>query len=66
MEDTINGKICETRINLLLHDETGSRRCCMVDITLMARQYGAVIPVAITANLLNSYVKPSHECEETG
>lgn len=38
----------------------------LVDITLIARQYGFVIPVAITANLMNSYVKPSPELEELG
>lgn len=38
----------------------------LVDITSIARQFGFVIPVAITANLMNRYVKPSHECEELG
>ncbi len=38
----------------------------LVDITDTAKNYGFVIPVCITANLLNCYVKPSPECEELG
>lgn len=38
----------------------------LVDITSIARQFGFVFPVAITANLMNSYIKPWHECEEFG
>jgi len=38
----------------------------LVDISDTARNYGFVIPVAITATLLDSYVKPTEELEELG
>lgn len=38
----------------------------LVDITDTARNYGFVIPVAITATLLNTYGRPSAELDELG
>lgn len=38
----------------------------LVDITEIAKQYGFVIPVAITATLFDRYVRPTPELEEYG
>ena len=38
----------------------------LIDITDFAKQYGFVVPVAITATLFNGYVKPSKDLEEVG
>lgn len=38
----------------------------LVDITDIAKNFGFVIPVAITANLFNDYVSPTAELEDVG
>ena len=38
----------------------------LVDITETAKNFGFVIPVAITATLFDSYVRPTPELEEVG